>query len=48
VLDEGELVGIGTHDTLMESCEVYRQIATRSCRRRSRSMSNKNDYEIGS
>jgi ATP-binding cassette subfamily B protein len=27
VLDEGELVGIGTHDTLMESCEVYRQIA---------------------
>ena len=27
VLDEGEMVGIGTHDELMQSCEVYRQIA---------------------
>ena len=27
VLDEGEMVGIGTHDELMETCEVYRQIA---------------------
>ncbi len=27
VLDEGELVGIGRHDALLESCEVYRQIA---------------------
>ena len=28
VLDEGEVVGRGTHAQLMESCEVYRQIAT--------------------
>lgn len=28
VLDEGELVGKGTHEELMRSCEVYRQIAT--------------------
>lgn len=27
VLDEGEMVGMGTHDELMNSCEVYRQIA---------------------
>ncbi|MBR4308114.1 MAG: ABC transporter ATP-binding protein [Oscillospiraceae bacterium] len=27
VLDEGELVGRGTHKELMTSCEVYRQIA---------------------
>jgi ATP-binding cassette, subfamily B, multidrug efflux pump len=27
VLDEGRLVGIGTHAYLMESCEVYRDIA---------------------
>lgn len=27
VLDEGEMVGIGTHDELMKNCEVYRQIA---------------------
>ncbi len=26
VLDEGRAVGIGTHDQLMESCEVYREI----------------------
>ena len=26
VLDDGEAVGIGTHDTLMENCEVYREI----------------------
>ncbi|MEG1471260.1 MAG: ABC transporter ATP-binding protein [Clostridia bacterium] len=28
VLDDGELVGKGTHTELMNSCEVYRQIAT--------------------
>lgn len=28
VLDEGRTVGIGTHDELMESCAVYREIAT--------------------
>ena len=27
VLDEGKIVGIGTHGQLMQSCEVYRQIA---------------------
>lgn len=26
VLDDGEAVGIGTHDELMKSCEVYREI----------------------
>jgi len=28
VLDEGEIVGIGTHRQLLESCEVYQQIAS--------------------
>ena len=27
VLDEGRMAGIGTHEELMKSCEVYRQIA---------------------
>ena len=27
VLDEGKVVGKGTHDELMQSCEVYREIA---------------------
>ena len=27
VLDEGKVVGMGTHDELMRSCEVYQQIA---------------------
>lgn len=27
VLDEGEIVGMGTHNELIENCEVYRQIA---------------------
>jgi ATP-binding cassette subfamily B multidrug efflux pump len=27
VLDEGEMVGMGTHKELMQNCEVYRQIA---------------------
>ena len=26
VLDDGKLVGIGTHKELMESCEVYKEI----------------------
>ena len=26
VLEDGELVGCGTHDALLESCEVYREI----------------------
>ena len=27
VLDEGEVVGIGTHQTLMENCKTYKEIA---------------------
>ena len=27
VLKDGEIVGLGTHDELMETCEVYRAIA---------------------
>lgn len=27
VLDEGKIAGMGTHDELMQNCEVYRQIA---------------------
>jgi ATP-binding cassette subfamily B protein len=27
VLEQGEMVGRGTHDELMESCETYREIA---------------------
>ena len=26
VLDDGELVGIGTHDELMQNCDVYKEI----------------------
>ena len=26
VLDDGEMAGIGTHDQLLESCDVYREI----------------------
>ena len=26
VLDDGQLVGIGTHESLLESCEVYQEI----------------------
>ena len=26
VLDEGNLVGMGTHESLMRTCEVYREI----------------------
>ena len=28
VLDEGEIVGIGKHDELMNTCEIYKEIAT--------------------
>ncbi len=28
VLDEGRIAGMGTHEELLESCEVYRQIAS--------------------
>ena len=27
VMDEGKLVGIGNHDTLMKNCSVYQAIA---------------------
>jgi ATP-binding cassette subfamily B protein len=26
VLDDGKAVGIGTHEQLMQACEVYREI----------------------
>lgn len=26
VLDDGEVAGIGTHDELLQSCEVYKEI----------------------
>jgi ATP-binding cassette subfamily B protein len=26
VLDDGKAVGIGTHETLLKTCEVYREI----------------------
>jgi len=28
VMDEGRIVGMGRHDELMETCEVYSQIAS--------------------
>ena len=27
VLDDGEIVGMGTHDELMKTCIIYREIA---------------------
>ena len=27
VLDAGHIAGAGTHDELMESCDIYREIA---------------------
>lgn len=27
VLEDGEMIGIGDHESLMEGCEVYREIA---------------------
>ena len=27
VLEDGEMIGYGTHKELMESCEVYREIS---------------------
>ena len=27
VLEDGEMIGYGTHKNLMESCEVYREIS---------------------
>lgn len=39
VLDEGEIVGTGTHEELMENCEVYQEIA--------HSQLSKEELEIG-
>jgi ATP-binding cassette subfamily B protein len=27
VLDEGEIIGMGDHDSLMRDCQVYREIS---------------------
>ena len=27
VLDDGKMLGLGTHEELMQSCELYRMIA---------------------
>jgi len=27
VLNDGEIAGVGTHDELMQSCDIYREIA---------------------
>ena len=34
VMDEGKVAGIGTHDQLMECCDVYREIAAVAAQRR--------------
>ena len=34
VLDDGKLVGIGTHRELLDGCEVYREIGRAACRER--------------
>ena len=28
VLNEGQMVGVGTHESLMQECEIYREIAS--------------------
>lgn len=35
VLDDGKVVGKGTHEELLRSCEVYQEIAKSSCQRKS-------------
>ena len=27
VIDEGEIIGAGTHEELLDTCEIYREIA---------------------
>ena len=27
VLDEGEIIGMGSHEELLESCEIYKEIS---------------------
>lgn len=41
VLNEGEPVGIGTHEELMENCSVYREIYKSQTKEEERSMSDK-------
>ena len=31
VLDHGSVAGLGTHDELYATCQLYREIASRSC-----------------
>ena len=33
VMDDGQVAGIGTHDELLESCEIYREIYESQCKK---------------
>ena len=47
VLDEGRELGYGSHQDLMEGCEVYREIATSQMGRGSGSAASTNTSERG-
>lgn len=45
VLDEGEIVGMGTNDELLRSCEVYKEIFDPSLKRRMRNREEQNRFQ---
>jgi ATP-binding cassette subfamily B protein len=45
VLDEGEIVGKGTHEELLKTCEVYRQIAVSQLSRKELGLNENEDAE---
>jgi ATP-binding cassette subfamily B protein len=45
VLDEGEIVGKGTHEELLKTCEVYRQIAVSQLSRKELGLDENEDAE---